>query len=161
MRLCDLREINPLHENIGVDADGHLEPTTDFNYDQIRFDDEPIAEDDDSITWAEASSLLVRVLQRITHPDELAKAGTRAHLVVYLLDPSQCKYSSLRELAEEAGCTKQALSKALMDWRRELQVGLNLGKRAYTSESYRQAQYRSVQAGTHYTSAQKRASSKQ
>jgi hypothetical protein len=66
----------------------------------------------------------------------------------------------LRELAAEAGCTKQALSKALMDWRRELKLALNLGKRAYASESHRQAQYASVKAGTHYTSARKRRDTK-
>lgn len=43
-----------------------------------------------------------------------------------------------------------------MNFRRELKLGLNLGKRAYTSESYRQEQYRSVEAGTHYTSSKRR-----
>jgi len=38
-----------------------------------------------------------------------------------------------------------------MDFRREPKLGLNLGKRAGSSESYRQAQYRSVEAGTHYS----------
>jgi hypothetical protein len=151
-----------IHTNIGVDEDRHLEATTDFPYDEVdaALGNEPVAEFEDSITWAEASSCLIRLLQWITSPDKLEKAGARAHLAVYLLDPSQCKYGSLRELAEASGCTKQALSKALMDWRPELKVGLNLGKRAYTSENYRQAQYRSIQAGTHYTSARKRRDSK-
>ena len=31
MRLCDLEQLDPIHENIGQDADGHLTPTTDTN----------------------------------------------------------------------------------------------------------------------------------
>jgi len=117
--------------------------------------------DDDSITWSEASSTLVKLLQFITDPgDDLAKCGARAHLVVMLLSPEQCRYKSLRELAEACGVTKQNLSKILMDYRRSLSLGLNLGKRAYSSDSYRAAALRSVDEGRHFTSSRKRANSK-
>jgi hypothetical protein len=152
MRADQIDELGDGIHCIGVNGDGRLEPTVDFAWDEI----EPIAERDDSITWADASSLLVRVLQFVTAPDELKMAGARANLVVYLLDPSQCKYKSLRELGEACGCTKQALSRALMKWRLEVAVDLNLGKRAGSSESYRRAAYRSVEAGRHFTSARKR-----
>jgi hypothetical protein len=105
-----------LHGDLGVNQDGKLEPTVEFDWSAV----EAVAEPDDSITWADASSLLFRVLQFITAPDELAKAGARAHLVVYLLDPSECRYSSLRELANEVGVTKQALSRALMRFRQDV-----------------------------------------
>jgi hypothetical protein len=142
--------------NISVGQDGRIEPSVDFDWNAI----ESLAEDNDSISWAEASATLVKLLQWITEPGELAKAGARANLVVYLLNPAECKYGSLRELAEASGCTKQALSEALMDWRRELNLGLNLGKRAYTSESYRQAQDRAFAAGNHASQVLKRRNGK-
>jgi hypothetical protein len=54
---------------IGLNGDGHIEPTVDFDWNAV----DPIAEPDDSITWAEASSTLVKLLQWITAPDERAK----------------------------------------------------------------------------------------
>lgn len=150
-----------LHEYSFNHDSGKPEPSVNFDYGEVEArlgevgEIDAALDTDQSIGYADACAGWIMLLQFITSPDSLTTAGARAHLLQYWLDPSECRYQSLAELAKAAGCTKQNLSKALVDFRHYLKVHIGLGKLESTSATYAQSQHDSVAAGRH-VSCQKR-----
>jgi hypothetical protein len=85
-------------------------------------------------------------------------AGWRAHALLYLLDPTNARFNSLEEIGTAGGVTKAAVSKSLMDLRREL-GGILPMKLSGSSDNYRKAQNFAIDAGVH-SSASRRDSKK-
>jgi biotin operon repressor len=84
-----------------------------------------------------------------TKTGPIRNSGWRAQALLWLLDPEQSQFGSLTEIAEAAGVTKQAVSKALVELRDECGFLISAGKRQSARESYRQAQNAAIAAGCH------------
>jgi hypothetical protein len=133
---------------------GEANATGVVNFDYDAIDElEPIAPEDATMTWADASSAISLILGWCVGRDRapLQMIGARVCCLLALLDPINCSEGrrTITDIARESGFTKQSLSKALGEFRRSVGIHLTIGKSATASESYRAAARRSIAAGTH------------
>ncbi|PWT77951.1 MAG: hypothetical protein C5B58_16010 [Acidobacteria bacterium] len=159
MRHFDLA--NGLH-SVGLDADGHRERTTTFDWDQVDREVFGVQDKEDCITMADASACLALICQWLTlslsdrsrsitsskHPSPIVSAGMRAFCLLYMLDPVHCRYGSLQQIADACGLSKASCSKALVDLRRQL-GGIMPFRRSMSSERYQHAQLAAVRDRVH------------
>jgi hypothetical protein len=140
----------------GVEGEFQNVSVTDFNYDEV----------DQSLGWAEdiekpvefadmtaAFSLLLswmcgRSNTKDHQYNPVAAAGRRAFSLLYLIDPTNCRYDSLDEIAKASGATRAIVSRDLMKLRTEL-GGILPMKGSGSKENYRKAQLAAVAAGCH------------
>ncbi len=106
---------------------------------------------DTTVTMSDVGACFALILQWALGADTLTLAGARiASLGVYLDPVHNARFgSNLAEIAREAGCTRAALSKALMDFRDDCGIQLSGGKRSEARASYRQTQIEALEAGRH------------
>ena len=143
MRLEDAEQIDPLHENLGCDDEGHLIQTTDFDFDAVdrgAFGVEP--EEESVVSFADMSAALSLIVGWICASPDLRHCGSRAAALACLLDPIHAPHgrSDLTAIAKEAGVTKAATSKWLVDFRDQVGTSLTIGKRSSQRDVYRRAQ---------------------
>jgi hypothetical protein len=117
-------------------------------YRNVDGEEEP---EDTMVSMADLSGVFSLIMEAILKADNLTMAGAHAAALGVFLDPVHNDRfgSNLAEIAREAGCTRAALSKFLMDFRRAVGIHLTAGKRSGASESYRQAQRDCIAAKTH------------
>jgi hypothetical protein len=143
-----------VHE-IGHDQNGKVTSIAHFDYAEV---DQLLGnhELEDSVSWSDLTACFSLILSWCTGRTDSRRhgepsiigAGWRIHALVYLLDIGNARYSSLQEIAEAAGVTKAAVSKAIADLRWEL-GGILPFKRSRSTDSYRDAQLAAVAAGRH------------
>jgi biotin operon repressor len=133
---------------LGKNSDGRLEPIAFFEYGQIDgFErDEP----EQMISFSDAAACWSLLLEWIVagRKSSLAMAGARAHSLLHFLDSDNCRFKSLQAIADEAGCTRAALSKQLLELRDQLHMGFDF-KKVGSSDNYRAGQLRALEQGKH------------
>jgi hypothetical protein len=141
------------HEDIGDHlhpiciADHHVEPTCNFDYDAIHFDDEP-EEPEETVAWKDMSACFVLILEWILAPTSPSLQAARAESLMTFLDPGNARYPSLAAIAKSAGCTKACLSNSLLKFKD--QAGLLLGlKLNSTRQTYSNVQCALAKEGKH------------
>jgi len=146
--------------------DQHTVRTVDFPYDEVdrALGFEP---EEETVAWKDAVSAWSLLLgwmcgrswgSHISKPS-IVGAGWRAHALLYLLDSGNARYDSLQAIADDAGVTKQMVSKALANLREELGDILPF-KRSLSSDVYRRAQSFAMDAGVHASLVRKDLKSK-
>jgi len=128
-----------------------LVATTDFDFDEIdrslgfESPEKPVEFDDMTACF----SLILGWMCKGHKTGAIANAGWKAQALLWLLDPEQSQFESLSEIADVAGVTKQAVSKALVELRDECGFLVSAGKSQTARESYSKAQHAAVAAGCH------------
>jgi hypothetical protein len=141
--------------------EGRIQRTIGFDYDEVdrNLGFEPKEE---MLTWADASAAISLILSWATgrgdtsHHKEasIATTGARIHGLLYWLDPANARYGSLQEIADAAGLTRAAVSKALVNLREEL-GGILPMKRSGSSDVYSRAQKAAIKVGVHSSASRK------
>jgi hypothetical protein len=134
---------------------GYFDRVENFDYDSVdrSLGFEP---EEERVSWSDASAAISLILSWAcgrgdscrAKPPSITSAGARIHALLYLLDPVNARYDSLDAIAIESGMTRQGVSKALMDLRREL-GGILPMKVSGSSDVYRKAQEAALAAGCH------------
>lgn len=142
--------LHPLAKN----SDNRLERIENFDYSEV---DRllGVADTDDRVTFADASAALALILgwacgatRSKAHESSIISAGARIHSLLFLIDPTNARYRSLADIANAAGMTRAACSKALVLLRDQLGDVLPI-RGMLARESYRKAQHAAVAAGVH------------
>jgi hypothetical protein len=148
-----------LHE-LGLGQNGHLERICQPDWESIFHNDGEGIEEN-TVTWADMSAAVSLLLgfccgRSDKGDDKLAivRSGMRVNAVLYWLDSNASRYNSLEEIADAAGVTKAAVSKSLMDLRKEL-GGILPMKLSGSSDNYRKAQQFAVAAQEHSSFSRK------
>jgi hypothetical protein len=79
----------------------------------------------------------------------LESIASRVLALHFHLRPENSGFSSISEIALACGCTKQAISKSLVEFRDLIGFGLVAGKMDGAREAYSRAQKAAVRAGVH------------
>jgi biotin operon repressor len=146
---------------VGRNSDGCLEAISTFDYAAV---DENLglfeADPEQQISFADAAACWSLLLEWIVagRRSSLAMAGARAHALMHFLNSDNCRFKSLQAIADEAGCTRAALSKFLLELRDQLQIGFDF-KRLGARDNYREGQIRALEEGRH--SSQRKAQARQ
>ena len=137
--------------------DGHLTRSYNFSFDEVdrNLGNEPEAEP--GVAMPDVAACFSLILEWILKADTLQTAGARAaSLAVYLNPVDNAKFgSNLAEIAENAGCTRALLSRALLSLRDQAGIYISGGKRSFARDSYRKAQLAAVKAGVHSSARRK------
>ncbi len=126
-------------------------PVTDFDFDEIdsRLGFESPEKPVEFADMTAAFSLILGWMCKSHNKGSITHAGWKAQSLLWLLDPDRSRFESLSQIAEEAGVTKQAVSKALVELRDECGFLISAGKSQTARESYQKAQFAAVDAGCH------------
>lgn len=157
MRKDELAELaDPLHTNLGIDEDGRLEPTVQPDWDSIDrnvFGVEPDEERDAVVSFADMAAALSLIVSWACASRNLTHVGARIASLAVLLDPNNAgpskKRWTLADIAREAGITRSAISRWLVDFRDSAGTSLTVGKRSSMRAKYRQSQAEAVERHTH------------
>jgi transposase-like protein len=97
------------------------------------------------------SAALALILNWVCSSPNLTYCGARAAALLCLLDPINAPHhrDSLANIAREAGVTRAAISKWIVQFREEADISLTVGKLNSTRETFRNAQLEAVANGTH------------
>jgi len=130
---------------------GRLTRTYDFDYDAVDRGIGWKETETDTVTFSDMTAAFVLILEWILKGRNLEAAGGRAAALSVYLDPvHSTKFgNNISEIARQSGVTKQALSHALMEFRDSVEVLLTAGKLGSTRSTYREVQYKNIEAGTH------------
>jgi hypothetical protein len=148
------------HEDIGDHlhpiciADHRVEPTCNFDYDEVdrRLAEQP--ESEEQIAWADCVMAITRILQWACNAPHLALAGARIQGLFLLLRPEESQYESLSEIASDAQITRAALSKSLLHCIDD--CGLKIGmKRQCTRATFSRTQHELVAEHKHASDVRK------
>jgi biotin operon repressor len=112
--------------SVGRNHHAHcLEPIADFDaIDRSLAGEDEVAEDMMSVS--DMSSGLFKVLYWATNAyadtpqARLAAVASRIEALLWLLQPTECRFESLTDIAQAAGITKASVSKALVNFRDEV-----------------------------------------
>jgi hypothetical protein len=125
--------------------------TESFDYDEVdrQLGHEP--EEDTAVSMADAAACFSLILEWCLKAETLVLVGSRcASLAIYLDPINNSKFgSNLAEIAETAGCTRAALSKALLGFRDASGIQLSAGKVSGSRPTYRASQVKAIEAGRH------------
>src|SRR6516164_5321625 len=150
MRIAELHELSDHIHDLGVE-DESLVPSVGFDYQAVG-DALGNTEPAESIDFADAASAIKSILLWICSPPDLKRVGARAAALLAWLDPTETAThdrESLTKIARQAGVTKQAISKYLIELRDSLGITVGIGKRHTARQAYRNAQYRALGKGRH------------
>ena len=114
MRSTELAQIDPVHGPLGVNSDSQLEPTTGFDFDSVDRNVFNVKdEENDVVELSEASRALGMIIQWACESKDIKLVGARVAALGCLLyaDHMPHNRTNLSAIAEEAGCTKQCISK--------------------------------------------------
>ena len=153
-----------VHDSTYVYADendpGYVDKVEHFNYDEVdrnlgHFEPE---DQDSMVTMSDCAAALSLVMEWALKGDTLASVGARcASLAIYLNPTHNSKFgSTLAGISREKGApSRAALSRALMDFRKDAGVFLSMGKASEARNSYRQTQIKCMANGTHSSFSRK------
>jgi hypothetical protein len=151
---------NHIHE-VGFGDNHEAVPVTnpDDFYDRLdrrlNGENEPPAEED-AVTFKEMASALAVVLDFICntpHPNVIAG---RALALQFLLPPTESRYESVSQIAEDVKLTKAALSKAVIQFADAMNVRLPVGKRKGTRQTFKEKQLALVAEHKHASDSRRR-----
>jgi hypothetical protein len=143
------RFTDPLHPGVSFNAHHQAEPTVDFDFDSIDRFCFGVPDESDTIDFSDTASALPRILEWCLKPtDQVSQAG-RVAIVQYMLNSGQSRHGSLQEIGNYYNPSKQFLSRMQLEFKSLFGVQLYNGKKDSTRQRFRDAQYRSIEAGTH------------
>jgi hypothetical protein len=142
MRFSEALQVDPLHGRLAFDADGHVEQTSEFAYDEVDRNVFGIEDEEDSVSYADMAAALALVLNWCCSSPNLTHVGARAAALLCLLDPTNSPHGrdSLANIAREANLTRAAISKWIVQFREEADISLTVGKLNSTRKTFRDAQ---------------------
>jgi hypothetical protein len=150
-----------LHEIVYNNDSEKLERVGQFDFESVYYNVDGEGLKDDPVSFSDMSAAFSLILSwacgrtgKHEQAPSIIGAGWRVHALLYLLDNGNARYGSLQEIADAAGVTRAAVSKALADLRGEL-GGILPFKRGYSSEVYSRAQHAAVAAGCHASQVRK------
>jgi len=131
--------------------DGRIERVGQFDWDEVYRNVDGEEREETAVSFSDMSAVFSLILEWMLKAETLQLVGARAAALAMYLDPVNNNRfgSSLLQIAEQAGSTRAALSKSLIDFRRAAGVHLSMGKGSETTDSYRACQIKSLEAGTH------------
>lgn len=139
----------------------HAEPVTDTDdfYAELdrRLSNEPEPEEQ-TVTFGEVAYALTKVLDFICagmHPGVIAG---RALALQQWLHPERSNYDGVAQIAVTCGVSKQALSKAVLEWHDSLGMRLPVGKRAGARQVFRETAFAELARGSHVSQTRARKS---
>jgi len=115
-----------IHASFYNNDSEQFEPITGPDWDELERAVSGMEPEEPMLSWADASCAIALLVGWMcgsdTHANKqpLLTAGIRVHLIQYWLDPTNSRYSSIEALADEAGLTRQAVSKILAGLRAQL-----------------------------------------
>lgn len=104
------------------------------------------------VDFALAASAIKSIILWCCAPPSLALVGARCAALLCWLDPIEAathERDNLAKIAAQAGITKQAISKYMVELRDSLGITVGPGKRHTARQAYREAQVRAFAQGTH------------
>jgi len=130
---------------------GKLEGVGQFDWDEVYRNVDGESPEEATVSMSDMSAVFSLILEWMLKGDTLQLAGARAAALGVYLDPVNNNRfgSNLSQIAEQAGCTKAALSKALIEFRDAAGIHLSGGKCSGARGVYRQTQIKSIAAGRH------------
>jgi hypothetical protein len=136
---------------VALNKDGKLERTAQFDWGSVRHNVDGEGIDEDTVTWSDMTASFSLLLQWACRSNSLTNVGARVASLLAFLDPVNAphKRNTLSAIAKEAGCTKALLSRELLELRDQCGIHLTVGKRSFSRESCRTAQFAAVKAGVH------------
>jgi hypothetical protein len=138
---------------MGINHEGQLEPVTDVNdfYAEIDRNIFGVEEQDDVVEFGDMSRALGMIIQWACEGNELKLVGARIAALGCLLYGNEMPHgrTTLAAIAAEANCTKQALSKILIEFKDSIGLTLSIGKNQSARAKYSIAQHKAVLNGTH------------
>src|SRR5262249_55551182 len=108
-------------------------------------------EQDDVVEFRDMSVAFGQVIQWACRARDLKLCGARIAALACLLYGNEMPYgrTNLSAIAKEAGCTKQALSKVLIEFKDSIGLTLSIGKSSSARAKYAVAQHKAVLNGRH------------
>jgi hypothetical protein len=133
-------------------GDGHeIVPVIEPDFDAIdrHLSGESEGPEEGTVTFSEMVSAFVRVLDFICKNPQPGVVAGRALALQFWLHPEQSHYDSVAQIALSCGLTRQALSKAVLQFKDSLNIRFPVGKRNGTRDAFRAAQVKAMENGTH------------
>ena len=138
-------------------------PTYDFDYDEIDERLNLAERQEESVSFADASSALILILSFICQgrhdtdkPADPSTVAAKAEAIFWMLSPTESRYESLTSIAAACGYTKAMISKVLLGFRDQCGFLASGGKLNSSRDTFRQAQLAAVKAGVHSSAVTKR-----
>jgi hypothetical protein len=158
--LCALFDAHSRTQPVGCSAwspwansDGQLEQVTDVNdfYDEVERNIFGVTDEEDLVEFSEMSRALGLIIRWANISRDLRHVGARVAALGCLLYATDMPHgrTKLSAIAQEAGITKQAVSKWLVEFREEIGLDMSVGKSSSARQKYAAAQRRAVARGTH------------
>ena len=131
--------------------DGRLVQTVDFDFDEVDRNMSGEEPEDEQVAWGDMVASFALLLQWMCGnrtPDVRIIAGRALSLLLWL-QPDQCEYDSMAEIAKACECTRAALSASLLRLKDDTGCFLSVGKGFHARAKFSEAQHRAVSSGTH------------
>jgi hypothetical protein len=159
VRLESLCQIDPLHQDLGTDDEGHLIQTTrteDF-YDEIDRSCFGVEDNVDTVSFSDMASALSLIVDYCCDSKHVNIVASRIMALQVLLSPTSCKFgrTDLAAVARDCGITRAAVSKSLIEFRDQVGTSLTVGHRSSSRERCRQAQEHALRRGIHASDVRK------
>jgi HTH domain len=162
-----MRQVNDYHghtKEFARNEDGDIEQVTGPDWEAIEnaISGEPIEQQlsfsDASAAWAIMLDWLCKSPGNGGRGPHVLTIAMKALGLQLWLSPEACFYSSMEEIAEALGCSKQAISKHIAELRDQLDHILPFKK---TTSRYSEAQQAALAAGCHSSDVRRRKKSEQ
>jgi hypothetical protein len=142
------RHLDGIHATALNTDSGQLEGVTEFE-DEIDRNLSGRAEDLDEVKYSisDVGSAGYAILEWLASPSNLEYIASRVLALHFYLRLENSDFSSISEIALAPGCTKESISKSLVECRDSIDFGLVAGKLDGTREAYAKAQKAAVRAG--------------
>ena len=116
----------------------------------------------DTVSFSDMSACFILILEWMLKGKTLQIVGGRCAALAAYLDPVNSNRfgTSLTEIGKQAGCSRAALSAALVEFRDAVSIHLSNGKGSEARASYRATQIRAMEAGRHSSFSRKDSKSK-
>ena len=157
MRLEDIRQIDPLHPNLALTSDGELEPTSDFDYDEIDRSCFGVEPEESVVPWQDMTAAFALIVDFCCDSKHVNIVASRIMALQVLLSPTSCKFgrTDLAAVARDCGITRAAVSKSMLEFRDQVGTSLTVGHRSSSRENCRLAQEYALKRGIHASDKRK------
>lgn len=152
-----------LHDSVFVSGDfesgdpGHFERIADFDWESVCHNVDGESIEDSKVSFSDMSAVLSLIIGWALGGETLLLAGARLASLGVFLDPiHNAKFGkNLSEIAREAGCTRQALSKSLVGFRDACGIVISGGKLHGSRAKFSRIQRDLIADGKHASDTRK------
>jgi leucine-zipper of insertion element IS481 len=152
MRADQLERLSDgIHNNLGIDNEGHIEPSVGFDYDEIDRNVFDVEDEEETVSFSDMAAALALIVGFACASPDLKLVGARIAAIGVLLDPINMPHNrrTLADIAREAGLSRACVSKWMIDFRDQIGTSLTVGKRSSARAADRAGQVAAIERGTH------------